>query len=554
MLRRFFQVLIVVPAFVALLVAIGAVQGKLNDIRVQEKLVDTEIIANAPPVVAFTTVALGAFRGLVADLLWLRATALQDKGQYFEMVQLASWITKLQPRFTGAIAYLAWNMSYNISVTFSAPEDRWRWVQRGLELIRDEALEYNPGDALLYKELGWIYQHKIGNIMDDANLYYKNQMAVQMMRIFDGPEPNWAAFLAAARTQDELLRHYPADDPLWTAIRDTGFASFNELEQRFRADAAIPADLRSRLPKHDLRPLEMCLRARWLRQVCKLRPEKILELNNRYGKLDWRLPEAHAIYWASLGIDNDRAGGIKIECERMITQSLKDAFLGGRLLMADPKQYSQLMLGPNLNVIDAARQSYLDAWRRQQSNSFRDGLKNFMKDAIVTLYTYGRYTEARRQLTAMQDEFPEDPQWRQDLDRFVLKEWIEDAKEATPRQAMAIIDGLVFQSCVHLAYGEHETAVAHERLAGRVYRIYYKSQEASWARTGLPPFDEIKQRRTELCLKNFPPELANPLRKQLQAIQAEKEKDNPDAPKTILPPPSEPARPPLPPSPPIIES
>jgi hypothetical protein len=553
MLRRFFKFLIIAPAFAGLLVAIGAVQGKLNDLRETEKLVDTEIIANAPPVVAFTTVALGAFRGLVADLLWLRAAALQEKGQYFEMVQLASWITKLQPRFTGAIAYLAWNMSYNISVTFSAPEDRWRWVQRGLELIRDEALEYNPGDALLYKELGWIYQHKIGNIMDDANLYYKNQMAVEMMRIFDGPEPNWIAFLAAAKDREQLLDHYPADNPLWAAIRDAGFADFNELEQRFRADAAIPEALRSRLPKHDLHPLEMCLRARWLRQVCKLRPEKIIDLNARYGKLDWRLPEAHAIYWASLGIDNDRSGGIKIECERMITQSLKDAFLGGRLLMADPKNYSQLMLGPNLNVIDAARQSYLDAWRRQNTNSFRDGLKNFMKDAIVTLYTYGRYTEARRQLTAMREEFPDDLQWRQDLDRFVLKEWIEDAKDATPRQAMAIIDGLIYQSCIYLAYGEYETAVAHERLAGRIYRIYYKSQEASWARTGLPPFEEIKQRRAELCLKNFPPELSALLRKQFQSIQAEREKENPDAPEAPFPSPP-PAAPSTTATAPIIES
>jgi len=544
MMRRVFRFLVLAPAFVGLLVAIAAVQGRLNAIRESEKLVDTEVVANAPPVVAFTTVALGAFRGLVADLLWLRAASLQDKGQYFEMVQLASWITKLQPRFTGAIAYLAWNMAYNISVTFSSPEDRWRWVQRGLELIRDEALEYNPGDALLYKELGWIYQHKIGNIMDDANLYYKNQMAVRMMRIFGGPEPNWHTLLAAPRTREDLLRHYPADDALWAAVSEAGFADLAELEGRFRADGALPTALAERLPGHDLQPLELHLRSRWLRQEAKLQPEKILELNRRYGKLDWRLPEAHAIYWASLGIDNDRSGEIKIECERMITQSLKDAFLGGRLLMADAKDFSQLMLGPNLNVIDAVRQSYLDAWRRHQTNSFRDGLKNFMKDAIVTLYTYGQYSEARRQLQSMRDEFPEDPQWRQDLDRFALREWIEDAKEATPRQAMFLIDGLIYQSCVFLAYGEHEAAVAHERLAARVYRIYYRSQEASWGRMGLPPFAEIKQRRAEFCLANFPPPLAESLRRQLQAIQVEAppppaDKAPPHGPRLPLPPAAE---------------
>ena len=53
-----------------------------------------------PPTVAFTTVVLAGFRGLAADLLWLRATALQDEGRYIELVQLADWITVLEPQFS----------------------------------------------------------------------------------------------------------------------------------------------------------------------------------------------------------------------------------------------------------------------------------------------------------------------------------------------------------------------------------------------------------------------------------------------------------------------
>src|SRR5690606_13788077 len=54
-------------------------------------------LENAPPVLAFTTKALGGFRGLIANALWIRASELQEEGKYFEMVQLADWITKLQP-------------------------------------------------------------------------------------------------------------------------------------------------------------------------------------------------------------------------------------------------------------------------------------------------------------------------------------------------------------------------------------------------------------------------------------------------------------------------
>src|ERR1043166_3861917 len=85
-----------------------------------------------PPVLAFTTVALGGFRGLIANMLWLRATALEDEDKYFEIVQLADWITKLQPHFVTVWVHQAWNMAYNISVKFSNPYDRWLWVQRGI--------------------------------------------------------------------------------------------------------------------------------------------------------------------------------------------------------------------------------------------------------------------------------------------------------------------------------------------------------------------------------------------------------------------------------------
>src|SRR6266853_1021609 len=103
-----------------------------------------EPLENSPPLVAFTTVALGGFRGIIADVLWLRATELQKDGKYFELVQLADWITKLEPRFAQVWAFHAWNMAYNVSVLFNDPPDRWRWVRQGIVLLRDEGLKYNP--------------------------------------------------------------------------------------------------------------------------------------------------------------------------------------------------------------------------------------------------------------------------------------------------------------------------------------------------------------------------------------------------------------------------
>src|SRR5882672_8748514 len=198
---------------------------------------------NAPPVLALTTVALGGFRGLISNALWIRANDLQDDGKYFEMVQLADWITKLEPHFTQVWLVQSWNMAYNISVKFKDAPDRWRWVQRGIELLRDDGLRYNPDDVLIHRELAWFYQHKMGANLDDAHLYYKQAWAFEMNKVLGIGKPDW----------DDLIN-----------------------------------------PKTD----EWKQRATLLVEKYKLDPKRMKAVDETYGPMEWRLPEAHAIYWA----------------------------------------------------------------------------------------------------------------------------------------------------------------------------------------------------------------------------------------------------------------
>src|SRR5688572_17990011 len=134
--------LILIAVTALMLAGAGLVQRQLNRQRADPALGLTRIapLENAPPMLAFTTVALGGFRGLIANALWIRANDLQMDGKYFEMVQLADWITRLEPTFVQVWIVQAWNMAYNISVKFPDPQDRWRWVQRGMELLRDGGL------------------------------------------------------------------------------------------------------------------------------------------------------------------------------------------------------------------------------------------------------------------------------------------------------------------------------------------------------------------------------------------------------------------------------
>ena len=224
-----------------LFVGVSQIQKALNRDRKELGLTRVEPLENAPPVLAFTTVALGGFRGLIANALWIRASDLQDEDKFFEMAQLADWITKLEPHYVQVWLVQGWNMAYNISVKFKDFHDRWRWVQRGIALLRDDGLRFNPNETLIYRELAWFFQHKMGQNLDDANVTYKQEWLKEM-----------------------------------NAVLGTNDVQFAEL----------------------LNPQTDEVRARYqlLTNKYKLDPAFMQKLNEEFGPLEWRLPEAHAIY------------------------------------------------------------------------------------------------------------------------------------------------------------------------------------------------------------------------------------------------------------------
>ena len=220
--------------------------------------------ADVPPALNFVMAGLGGFRGIVAEVLWFRVNTLQEEGRFLELVQLSDWITMLDPRAAEAWAYNAWNLAYNISIMMIRPDDRLRWVQNGIALLRDEGLRYNPREARLYRELAWLYQNKIGDSLDSAHLTYK---------------------LALAETMSPFLH------PDGT-VNDTP-------ENRARLAAL------------------------------RLDTDRMAALEKRFGPLDWRLAEAHAVYWASQGLEF-ATGTERLMCRRGVYQPLILSLLRGR--------------------------------------------------------------------------------------------------------------------------------------------------------------------------------------------------------------------------------
>lgn len=436
-----FHTLLLLAVLAGGLYGAGRLNGELLALRRVYGISQADPLVNAPPLVTFTTVALGGFRGILADILWLRSSRLQEEGRYFELVQLADWITKLEPRFSSIWAFHAWNLAYNVSVLFQNPEDRWRWVRHGLTLLRDEGLRYNPGDARLLYELGWIFQHKLGGSMDDAHRYYKQAWAQEMASLFDGPQPDYGTLaLAAAGEGDEAT-----------------LARFRRLRDEYKMD-----------------------------------PARMEEADRQYGPLDWRLPQAHALYWGlqcrRLARDFDA-----VQADRMIFQAMADAFRQGRLFVN--RERGVFLPSPNLDLIPRVQRAFEEALAQHPDQpSMRTAHANFLGEAILTLYTYNRTDEARQWFEELQRRYP-GVETAQGFLPYVLRRYASNVRELSDRDALAAVEGALFQALYWQALGEPDRAAGFERLGRMVWESYMaprQENEAFRERTGLPPLSEIR--------------------------------------------------------------
>ncbi len=131
---------------------------------------------------------LGGFRGVLSEIVWFRADRLQNEGRYAEMAQIASLLTTLEPHTPEVWAYAAWNLAYNISVMMPTKDDRWRWVESAMKLLRDDGLRLNPRSPELHRELAWLFLSKMGGNTDEASALYSKRWAETV----DAANGDWA--------------------------------------------------------------------------------------------------------------------------------------------------------------------------------------------------------------------------------------------------------------------------------------------------------------------------------------------------------------------------
>lgn len=487
----------------------GLLIEPINAIRQERQLViDPDSIRGLPPGIALLG-KLGTFRALAIDWASIRAARLKDEGKTYEALELHKTICKLAPRFPTVWVNAAWNMAYNISVLKYTPEQRWQWVRNGIELLRDEAILYNPKSVSLYKELAWIYFHKVGDITDDEHRNYKRVLAVDMERILGAPIVairdeeylDWfREIVAAPRDLKAFLATDEEVAALVSRLRNVDLAPdesllefvARHLRPELQREALLKEDYeRQRLFEQQMQLLTdpqatgardrllAAVRSDVLRRRGRFDLDLMMELMEQYGPLDWRNPYTHALYWSSLGdrlsrnYENTNRSD-QLNTARLVFFALQNIIVRGRIALYpdfDDPFSSYLDLSGDTRFIPYLFETYLRLGKEHYGDDpdFREGtpgrvymtgMVTNMENWIELLYMEGgqeNLRQAENYYAWLRENNPHpdgstQSRYTMTLDEFVMGDILNQL--LTYRAAHGLVRSLVQRGLKHLSLGQ----------------------------------------------------------------------------------------------------
>jgi hypothetical protein len=531
--------LIAAVVLVAAMSGAGWLAPRLVSLSDKHALRYTDVsVEGAPPIVALGT-AMGALRGLIVDYLWIKVQLNKEKGMLYEIMADTELITKLQPRFAAVWAFHGHNMAYNISVATHTEQERWHWVNRGIDLVRNQGIRYNPNDLNLYRELAFWFAHKIEGVADDAHLYYKRELAREWHYLLGEPPATWEDRIAwikevadAPATLDEAEQRTPGVkalvDELGSAYGEyeqrmrfrldkvflTRYSEWQELRGRSRYAQMLGIDeqLRRQNPlfvRFDALASDPDLAEQWRTLIAHVRkralldeynmdPKKMYEYTRDLGPLDWRSGNAHSLYWARLGSEK---GDIRVADDDDIYKVLNNdrhqihamqALSRFGKISFDPFSLEYPARYPEPQWIDTINEFFMELVRKHYDtrgaggDTFVTFHQNFMADKVRELYRLGERQMAQEILDELDHLYrivarPPTPKFNMPLDVFVNEqvrgEYSMQPHMAPSEVAMALRNGYI-QAWV---YGREEVLEDAMNFSDNVIR--YFREEANSFRT-----------------------------------------------------------------------
>jgi hypothetical protein len=440
-------------------------------------------------------------------------------------------------------------MAYNISVAIPAsqPDQRWRWVRNGYELLRDKGIPTNPKSIRLYRELARIFQHKLGGVSDDVHKYYKLQFASEIAPLLWSEDndllPDDDAFFEALIRAPQTWEQVAADPnlaPFITALQsaDEVFSDADKFVQNYLvlrrrpkrfAPAAFEAiDAYRGTPA--LKRFDIFAKAYTLRHTWKMDPALMQEVNQMHGPvsfrdpnthfpMDWRHPDSHAIYWAVKGLKvaSEKKDGEytshETNTDRIVAHSLQNLFLYGRIMLdeglvrrpsaeetAQGESGEQLMrrdifLGPDLRIFDSYNKALLKILAKYKGDrgrlvTWQNGHRNMLKNAVLSFYQAGLKAEALKVYNQLRGRYPYD-EFKVSLEQYVVDRFLYELESIGINDARDQITALLAQAYSLYALRDDEGAAGNEEMAQQVYDYYNQQQEPQY-RVDLPSMPMLR--------------------------------------------------------------
>jgi len=188
----------------------------------------TKIVEFRPAAVTgvIATAMLGSFRGVAANLLWLKMHRLWDEGQASslgtagEVEDVMRTVTLLDPHWLEPWTFAGWHYSYNLSYEAEALKNyplQAKLIDSGINYLR-EGVSYNAGTYELYFELAWTYFDKMKDYEESPKWaraclafphpeYIPRQIAHAYERIPDIPKAlDWYEYCMKQNPMDNTAR------------------------------------------------------------------------------------------------------------------------------------------------------------------------------------------------------------------------------------------------------------------------------------------------------------------------------------------------------------
>lgn len=105
------------------------------------------------------TLFFGAFRAVAVDILWIQLRKVKEEKRWYEMKEIMTFISYVQPRNPEVYSNLSWDAAYNVANGMTNPDESWKWVKFGLGWLR-KGIRALPNDPYLKDQLAYTLWQK----------------------------------------------------------------------------------------------------------------------------------------------------------------------------------------------------------------------------------------------------------------------------------------------------------------------------------------------------------------------------------------------------------